>query len=119
MINKNLLVFSCSTCRKYFVSEQSLKEHTKQHSGVKCQYCDKIVDDIRKLSWHINRVHVKRHPDFTCQKCRIQFTSKSLLVEHNSSSHTCKFSKDFFVFLIQNNTKFYLKCPFFFEKPFR
>ncbi|XP_077419658.1 uncharacterized protein LOC144050369 isoform X1 [Vanacampus margaritifer] len=73
----------CCQCDKTFVSELSLKTHTRIHAGGKtfaCSICKKTFMRNSELTRH-TRIHTGEKP-FACSLCEKRFSCKGHLTQH-------------------------------------
>ena len=81
---KSMVTLGCKKCDKKVKSDKELREHMKihrqlQNKDVKCGYCDFISKDENVL---INHTVDNHSPKYTCETCKLAFSSKPKLLEH-------------------------------------
>ena len=84
--------YNCSICKYPFKSKSNMMEHKKKHEKVNvvgeqdntCSVCGKVLTANDDLSKHIKRIHI---PQFNCDDCDFQGTSKGILTKHVNGKH--------------------------------
>ena len=99
------LFFICDLCRKVFLQEEDLIEHTKDEHDKKCKECDLIFNFAVHLTVHVAVHHHTRHSDlklqkeseslYQCKICLKDLETKDGLTRH-IKSHCSKCNNFFF-----------------------
>ena len=90
-IKVETVLFSCTTCKKQFKSENNLKAHMSTHLDVKafqCPLCDQKFRQRSDMSSHVVSTHTqyKDQPN-NCSICDARLSSFDALKSHMASMH--------------------------------
>ena len=80
-VHSNLRMFSCTTCKQKFKSEETLASHmiTHQQPDLQCARCSKSFKTKRALLTHIEVAHRSAQLVHKCSECNASFKWKSRL----------------------------------------
>ena len=97
-------IFSCSLCPKTYTKRSSYEVHLRRHEIIKnrtCEECGEVCRDMKKIAWHMRKVHGQTGETYICDSCGLNFVNKSSLLDHMNEHFDLLSSK----IKLENNLK--------------
>ena len=81
--------FKCQLCPKGFGVKSNFNAHMSKVHGAKlpCEFCGKILFDVKSLRSHVLSLHKRDECRFECEICHKKFSRNSYLIRHVSDVH--------------------------------
>ncbi|XP_039306382.1 zinc finger protein 852-like isoform X3 [Solenopsis invicta] len=88
-VHQNIKPYQCHVCGRFFLRSQSLKIHSRIHSGHNCNRCNKVFEKRVDLTKHLQETHGLKLPskpnlnkDYICRYCGKKLRSYISLTDH-------------------------------------